>query len=462
MKKTLVLSVVVLSAVALVYLLNAHAKAKAASLDKPAVENPDGRNAAPVTFTKDVAPIVWDNCVKCHRPGEVAPFALMSYKDVKKHASQIADVTETHYMPPWKPEAGHGDFVGERRITEAQMKTIQAWVKQGEPEGDRALLPPLPKFATGADGAAWELGPPDMIVKMPKPFTVQAEGRDEFRSFVIPLNLPEDKYVTAVEFRPSNRKVVHHALIFLDSSGKARELDGADGQPGWSKGAGGLGFTPSGGLGGWSPGVTPRPLPDGLGRPIPKGSDIVFQMHFHPSGKPEVEQSTLGIYFNKTLPDKITISFPKPSRPINIPPGEKNYVLDDSFVVPSDVTLVGIFPHAHLLCKEVKVDATLPDGTVKPLIWIKDWDWNWQDMYLYKEPVHIPARTKVSLHYVYDNSTDNIHNPTTPPKRVTWGEQTTDEMAITFFQIEADRSMMEGLAALRGRFGARRGTTQPQ
>ena len=176
-------------------------------------------------------------------------------------------------MPPWKPAEGHGDFVGERRLSEAQVRTIQDWVKQGAPEGDPSVLPPLPKFAGGADGA-WELGEPDLVVKMPKPFTVRAEGRDEFRSFVIPLDeklLAEDKYVTAVDFRPSNRKVVHHALIFLDSSGKARELDGQDGQPGWGRGAGGLGFTPSGGLGGWSPGVTPRPLPDDIGRPVRKG-----------------------------------------------------------------------------------------------------------------------------------------------------------------------------------------------
>lgn len=174
----------------------------------------------------------------------------------------------------------------------------------------------MPKFAGGADGA-WELGEPDLVVKMPKPFTVRAEGRDEFRSFVIPLDeklLAEDKYVTAVDFRPSNRKVVHHALIFLDSSGKARELDGQDGQPGWGRGAGGLGFTPSGGLGGWSPGVTPRPLPDDIGRPVRKGSDVVLQMHFHPSGKPEVEQSTLALYFTKKPPRNVTVSFPKASR----------------------------------------------------------------------------------------------------------------------------------------------------
>ena len=420
----------------------------------------EGASAGTLTFTKDVAPIVWNRCVVCHRPGEVAPFALTSYEAVKKHAGQIGDVTESHYMPPWKPEPGYGDFVGERRLPSQELKTIQDWVAQGAPQGDPNQLPPLPQFATGDE---WSLGKPDMIVKMPKPYTVRSEGRDEFRSFVIPLDLPEDKYVSAIDFRPSNRKVVHHALIFLDSSGAARQLDGADGHPGWGKGAGGLGFIPSGGLGGWSPGVTPRFLPEGLGRPIRKGSDIVLQMHFHPSGKPEQEQSTLALYFTRTPPQNITVSFPKMSRPLDIPAGDAHYVLDDSFVVPKDVTLVGIFPHAHLLCKEVKVDATFPDGSRHPLIWIKDWDWNWQDMYLYREPIHIPAQTRVDLHYVYDNSSDNIHNPTSPPKRVRWGEQTSDEMAITFFQIEADRNFAQGLGGLRGRLGAfRRPATREQ
>ncbi len=404
-----------------------------------------------MTFTRDVAPIVFENCSGCHRPGEVAPFALLSYKDLKKRASQIADVVSRRYMPPWKPVEGHGDFVGERRLSEPQVRVIEEWVKQGAPEGDPTLLPPAPKYPDG-----WTLGEPDLVVKMPAPFKVNAEGRDQFRMFVIPLDLPEDKYVTALDFRPGNHKVVHHALFFLDGLRQGRELDGKDGQPGWGRG-GGLGFIPTGGLGGWAPGVSPKFLPEGYGRPMKKGADLVLQMHFHPSGKEEIEQSTVGLYFAKKPPEKITFSFPHASRrgALDIAAGDNHYVVDDSFPVRSPVDLIGVFPHAHLICREVKIDAQFPDGTEKPLIFINDWDWDWQDMYLYKEPIHIPAGTIVKLHYVFDNSSENVHNPSSPPKRVRWGEQTTDEMAFAFFQIQVSRQQEGLLSTLRNRLSNR-------
>ena len=408
------------------------ASPSAAASDVPAA--PD----AP-TFTKDIAPILFQNCTTCHRPGEVAPFALTNYKEAKKHARQIADVTSDKIMPPWKPEAGHGDFLGERRLPEPQIRLIDQWAKAGAPEGDPAALPPLPKFTEG-----WMLGEPDLVVKIPEAYTLRAEGRDVFRCFVVPLNLDEDKYVTAVDFKPGNPKIVHHALLYLDATGTARSLDAKDAEPGYP-GAGGPGFLPTGSLGGWSPGYTPRHLPEGVGRLVRKGSDLVIQEHLHPSGKQEVEQSSIGLYFSKKPTDKLTNAFPKVSRPLDIPPGEKNYVIDDTFDVPVDVTLVGIIPHAHLLCKEIKVDANFADGSTRPLIWIKDWDWGWQDQYWYRESVRIPRGTKISLHYVYDNSADNARNPSTPPKRVRWGEQTTDEMAITFFQIVTDRGAGGGL-----------------
>src|SRR5437870_1551557 len=241
------------------------------------------------TFTKDIAPILYQNCVSCHRPGEVAPFSLIDYKTVKKHSEDIASVTESRFMPPWKAEAGHGDFMNERRLSDAQIQLIQLWVKQEAVEGNAADLPAAPKFAEG-----WYLGEPDLVVKMPEAYTVPAEGRDVFRCFVIPMDLPEDKFVRAVEFRPSNRRVVHHSLLFLDTTGAARKLDEADPGVGYGK-MGGVGFVPSGGLGGWAPGVFPQPLPDGIARRIRKGADLVLQTHFHPTGKEENEQSSFGI-----------------------------------------------------------------------------------------------------------------------------------------------------------------------
>ena len=406
------------------------------------------------TFTKDVAPILFEKCVTCHRPGEVAPFSLLQYQDVKRRARLIAEVTEKRFMPPWQASPGHGDFRGERRLSEEQIATLREWAKAGAPEGDAKDLPATPKFAEG-----WALGEPDLVVKMTEPYTLAAEGKDVFRVFVIPLNLEEDKYVRAVEFRPGNRRIVHHALFFLDNTGRARELDAADPGTGYSR-MGGPGFTPTGGLGGWAPGFTAKFLPDEVGRPVRKGADLVVQVHFHPSGKPEVEQSTVGLYFTKKPPQKVLIPFPSAARrAIDIPPGEKKFEVRTSLVldpriVPKGVTLAGLTPHAHLLCKEVKVDATLPSGETKSLIWIKDYDWDWQDEYFYKTPMQLPAGTKIDMYYRYDNSPENPKNPSNPPKRVRWGEQTTDEMAIIFFHMLLDRDA-GGLAGalLRSRLG---------
>ncbi|HWE96603.1 MAG TPA: hypothetical protein VG269_21770 [Tepidisphaeraceae bacterium] len=400
------------------------------------------------TFNKDVAPIVFDHCASCHRPGEVAPFPLLTYADVKKHAKEIDQVITSRQMPPWRPEHGYGDFIGERRLTDGQIDTLEGWLKSEKAEGNAADLPATPKFPQG-----WQLGEPDLVVKMPEAYTVKAEGRDEFRIFVLPLNLTEDKYVEAVEYRPGNRKIVHHALLYLDTSGRAKQLDDADPLPGYGHG-GGLGFMPSGGLGGWAPGVTPRRLPDGIGRLVKKGSDLVLQTHFHPSGKVETEQSTVGLYFAKKTPQKLFISTMQIAGRLDIPAGEKNYETSRSFVVPTDVKLAGVFPHAHLLCKEVQVTATLPDGKELSIIWIKDWDWDWQDEYLYQHPIDIPQGTKVFMRFRYDNSADNPRNPTTPPRRVRWGEQTQDEMALVFFQILIDRQMAD-LITPRGRGLAR-------
>ena len=405
------------------------------------------------TFNKDVAPIIFNNCSSCHRPGEVAPFSLMSFADVRKHSKEIADLTESRQMPPWKAEHGYGHFIGERRLSDEQIATIQAWIAGGKPEGNPSDLPALPKFSNG-----WVLGEPDMIVKMPEAYTLKADGKDEFRVFVVPLNLDENKYVSAVDFRPSNPKIVHHSLFFLDNSGQARELEKESraksddpAQPGYPR-TGGPGFRPSGGLGGWAPGHLPELLPETVGRPIRKGADLVLHTHFHPSGKVEKEQSVVGLYFTKKPPEKILISTMN-GAPLDIPAGDSNYQTSGSFTVPVNIELAGIIPHAHLLCKEIQVQATLPDGTPLPLIWIKDWDWNWQEQYQYAQPIQIPRGTQVNMRFRYDNSAENPKNPTKPPKRVGFGEQTSDEMALVFFQILVDRQLAEAMMAQPRRGG---------
>jgi hypothetical protein len=396
------------------------------------------RASAAVTFSADVAPIVYANCVSCHRTGEVAPFPLVSYDDVRKHAKQIAAVTASRYMPPWKPQPGWGHFVGERRLTDAQIKTLADWATAGAPQGDPAATPPVPTFSSD-----WRLGKPDLVVKMDKPFTIPADGdhgRDMYRAFVVPLNLDKDQYVTAVEFRPDSRTVLHHALFFLDTGGAGRrkEAQERDGQPGF-KTFGGPGVAVTGGLGGWAPGAMPEPLPEGWARLARKGADLILQCHFHPTGKVETEQATLALYFSKTVPDRIVGGGNVHTFAIDIPPGDANYVREASYTVPVDVDVIGLTPHAHLLCKDMKGWATLPDGTRQNLIWIADWDFNWQGSYEFDKPVRLPAGTVVHMRYTYDNSADNERNPNVPPKRVHFGEQTTDEMAFLFMEVSPVR-----------------------
>ena len=396
------------------------------------IGTPAADAARPLTFNKDIAPIVYQNCAACHRDGDVAPFALLSYDDVKKRAKQIAAVTHSRYMPPWKAEPGWGEFEGERRLTDAQIAALRKWADEGCVEGDPADAIAPPKFVDG-----WRLGTPDLILKMPESYAVAAEGRDVFRCFVLPTNLVEDKYVQAVEYHPSDRAVVHHALFFLDSSGSARKKDEKDPGPGFTS-FGGPGFIPTGGLGGWAPGAFPQKLPDGTARLLKKGSDVVIQTHFHPTGKVEHEQSELGIYFAKKKPERIIAGLTLGNRNIDIPAGQADYKATATFVTPIDVELEGITPHAHLVCKDMKATATLPDGSEKKLLWIKDWDFNWQGQYQYVKPIRLPKGTTINMEYLYDNSADNFRNPNTPPKRVHFGEQTADEMAFLFCSVVAE------------------------
>lgn len=382
-----------------------------------------------ITFNKHIAPILYKSCASCHRPGEVGPFSLLTYKDAAKRSDHLAQVVESHQMPPWKPEPGYGDLLDERKLTDKQIDLIKKWAANGAPEGDPKDLPPTPAFSDG-----WQLGEPDLVLKMPEQFTIPATGRDVYQCFVIPIGVAEDRTVAAVEFRPGNRRVVHHSLFFLDNSGQARKLDEKDPGPGY-KSFGGIGFLPTGGLGGWAPGATPRRLPEGLGRLIKKNSDLVFQMHYHPTGKEEQDQSMIGIHFTKKPAEKLVSSLPVLNRRVDIPAGADHHRITATFTMPVDAETIGVTPHMHLLGREMKVTATFPDGKSQTLVWIKDWDFNWQDQYLYKHAIKLPKGTKIDLEAYYDNSENNPKNPTSPPKRVRWGEQTTDEMCIAFLQV---------------------------
>jgi hypothetical protein len=386
-----------------------------------------------VTYTKDIAPLLWKNCAGCHRPGEIGPFSLLTYQDAARRADFLADITAERRMPPWKAEPGFGRFHDERRLSEEEIGILAKWAAAGAPEGNPADLPEPPRFVDG-----WMLGQPDLVLEMPEAFTVPAEGRDVYRCFVIPIPLAESKTVAAVEFRPGNRRVVHHALLFLDANGAARKKDEAEAGPGYAS-FGGPGVLPTGGLGGWAPGAMPRRLPEGTGGFLRRGSDLVLQIHYHPNGKVETDRSSVGIYFTEELATKLIGGLAVLNRSLNIPPGEKHYrVTADSEVLPVDVNVMAVAPHMHLLGREIKVTARTPAGETVPLVWIKDWDFNWQGSYRFVEPVRLPKGSVVHVDAEYDNSDDNPHNPSSPPQRVQWGEQTTDEMCLVGVQVTTD------------------------
>jgi hypothetical protein len=388
--------------------------------------------AATPTFNADIAPILFERCAQCHRPGQVAPFPLLTYQDARKRAGLIAAVTAKRLMPPWKAEAGYGHFLDERRLSDQQIDLIRRWAEEGTPEGDPKAKPSPPEFSSG-----FRAGKPDAVFTTAEPFSIPADGPDIVQCFVVPLGFDAEHYVKTVEFQPGNSRVVHHALFFLDTSGEARRLDAATPEPGYPC-FGTPRFAPSGALGGWAPGATPQPLFDGMALPINKGSDLVIQTHYHPSGKPEIDQSSIGLTFTGP-PQRGLAHMLVGTRRMDLSPGDSHQVVTDWMEVPRDVELVNIAPHAHLLCKEMKVDAHFPDGVIRPLIWIKDWDFNWQGEYRYLEPMKIPKGTRIELQYVYDNSAGNPRNPSSPPRRVTYGEQTADEMALLFLLVALPR-----------------------
>ena len=388
------------------------------------------------TFTEHVAPIVFQHCAACHRPGEIGPFPLLTYQDVRKRSKLIAEVTGTKFMPPWHAEMGHVEYQHPLVLSPDEIATLKRWHETGSPEGNPKKLPKLPAFPEG-----WQYGKPDLVLKMDRPFKFYAEGRDIYRNFVFPLNLPEDKYVRAIEFRPKARTIVHHALFFLDTSGAARQADEADPEPGYDDhGEANRRFTP---VGGWAVGSNVRVLPDGLAYHYPKDADLVVQTHFHPTGKAEEEMTTIGLYFA----DKPKRSFVGLQLPpafgqitgIDIPAGETNYIIRDSITLPVDVEAFSIAAHAHYLGKVMTMTATLPDGREQVLLKIPDWDFAWQEQYAFKDRVKLPKGTRLESVMSYDNSVTNPRNPTSPAVRVTWGPMSTDEMGSINLQVVAAR-----------------------
>lgn len=388
--------------------------------------------AAP-TFSKDVAPILYRSCVQCHRPGEIGPFSLVGYANAKQWSKMIATVTGQRLMPPWK-DSSHGTFLDENRLTAAEVSTLKAWDAAGAPRGSASEEPKEPTFSSG-----WTLGEPNAILKPAKAVRISAEGRDEYRNYVLKTNFTETRYLSAIDCKPGNKRIVHHLVVYVDLHGAAAKLERekGDGQGGYvTEGGISPGFEPDSVPYIWAPGERARFMPAGVGFELKPGATLVMQVHYHKDGKPESDLTSLGLYFAKEKPKKLAEvgAFLDPR--LKVPAG-KVTTWEKTYSIPFSATMYSIMPHMHLLGQSMKAELILPNGKVTPLVDVEQWDYNWQLNYAFKEPIKIPAGSKIHVSAAYDNTSSNPRNPASPPKDVRWGEQTNDEMFVLIFTITA-------------------------
>ncbi len=389
-----------------------------------------------VTFNRDLAPLIYGHCAPCHHAGGIGPFPLLSYEDVRKHAGQIVSVTERRYMPPWPPQPGFGNFKGDRHLSDEQLRLISDWVKGGKLEGspETAIKPP-------AFTDEWQLGKPDLILKMPQAFSLPAGGSNIFRNFVIPSSLRETKYIRGFELRLNNKRAVHHANVVLDRTQSLRRRDGKDGRPGFpgmdvTTESAPNDFDPDSHFLFWKPGSVLTPEPENMSWRLDPDTDLILNLHLQPTGKPEKVQAEIGLYFASHPPTKFPMLIQlEHDGAIQIPPGDRNFSVSDQLVLPTDVDLLAIYPHAHYLGKVVEAWAATPDGRRQPLIRIPDWDINWQATYEYRKPIFLPKGTTVAMRITYDNSSTNPRNPSHPPVLVTTGNRSEDEMGHVWLQV---------------------------
>jgi Flp pilus assembly protein TadD len=405
-----------------------------------------------VTFNKDVAPILFEHCASCHRPIESsagsnqatastqrkpastandplcvagAPFSLLDYASAKAHAGEVAEATATRAMPPWLPEPDIR-FAHERRLTDAQIATIQLWAQQGAPEGEASDRPAQPRWPDG-----WQLGTPDLVVTMPESYMLAAKGGDVFRNFVFPIPTAPPRFVRAIEFRADNPRVLHHANVSVDPARVARRLDRAEPEPGFAA----MPDDQVQNVYGWSPGRVPVFEAADTAWTLEEGSDLAVQLHMVPTGTTETVKPAIGLYFSTTPPTRTPVVIKLESKSIDIPAGDATYVVEDRYVLPADVEAVSVYPHAHYLATQMKSVATLPNGATVPLLSITQWNIKWQDQYRYASPLFLPKGTTVSMRFVYDNSDKNSNNPARPSQRVLWGPKSSDEMGALWLEV---------------------------
>jgi hypothetical protein len=394
------------------------------------------------TYSNEIVRIFQDRCQTCHHEGDIAPFSLTNYADAKAHATMIKVMTQTRQMPPWKPTPGCGDFADARVLPQSDIDLIAKWVSNGAPEGDPSKLPAPLDFSGG-----WPLGQPDLVLSDPEAFTPPAT-RDEYRCFTLPTQLTSDKYVSAIDVRPGDRQVVHHVIAFIDATGESQRLDDADPAPGYQC-FGGPGFSitnlTSSTLGGWAPGARAARLPENIAYSLPANSRIVLQVHYHlHDTEPHSDRTELAVYYAKRKPEKTILVLPLINQNFTLAPNDPNAKVTASFTnFLTPVHIWFIAPHMHLLGRKMKVEETYPNGSKSCLVNIDDWSFNWQGQYYYKEPIAAPVGANFALTAFYDNSVDNPLNPNYPPKAVSWGEQTTDEMCIAFLGVTVDSQQIQ-------------------
>jgi Tfp pilus assembly protein PilF/mono/diheme cytochrome c family protein len=385
------------------------------------------------TFARDVAPILYQHCTSCHRPGESGPFPLVSYADAKKFAPEIAQAVRARSMPPWLPEQGFGDFANDARLTDAQIELIGAWVKGGALEGPASEAPPPPHFTEG-----WQLGPPDMTLEASRAHPVPASGPDIFWNFIFSPPITTRHYVRAIEVRPGIAHGVHHANLLIDRTRSARreETEPGAGFPGMDLKIARSVFDSDSHFLFWKPGSQPWVEPDGLAWELDPGNDLILNTHIMTMGMPMEVKPSIGLYFTDKPPDRFPVLVElEHDGALDIPPGARDFTVADHFRLPLDVDVLAIYPHAHYLGHRLEGYATLPNGELRWLIRIPDWDPNWQAVYHYRKPVSLPKGTVLSMRWHYDNSEANPRNPHKPPQRVEGGNQSTDEMGHLWLQV---------------------------
>ena len=372
--------------------------------------------AQDVTYARQVAPILFENCVSCHRPGEIAPMSLLSYDEVRPWARAIKDKVQTRQMPPWFPDPQHGIFKNDARLTQPEIDTLVAWVDAGAP-GDLADLPPVPTFSDG-----WQLGPPDHIVRLPE-VTVPADGNDYYPDVQFKMDIPEQRWIRAIEIRPSNRSVTHHSVIFTS------------GRPNTS---GPSGFFDV--LGVWSVGTNPHVFPEGMGRWVYPEQQLRVNAHYHPSGQVETDVTEIGLYFGEGEMKKEVMAALAGTTSFEIPPHAENHEIRASYIIDQDVSVISYFPHMHYRGKDMRLIANYPNGETETLISVPEYDFDWQLFYYPSRHVALPAGTRLDIVAHYNNSASNLRNPD-PDVPIRFGTRTNDEMMFNVFEFVADEGV---------------------